>query len=876
MNCAPSVPAFRLDELAAGRVCPHCQLEIPPQAPLGLCPVCLLEGAIKAADEASEEPRYVGDYELLDYIARGGMGVVYKARRIGSSEIVALKMILHGELASEAEVYRFYAEVEAVRALAHPNVVPVYDSGEDDGIHYFTMKYTAGGSLADQIDAYRDDPRRAAELVATIAMAVHYGHDRGILHRDLKPANILLDEMGNPYVADFGLAKHLDKNSGHTRSGFGMCTPEYMSPEQAGMDATGVDTRTDVYSLGVLLYELLSGTLPFDSKTLRAAGYAEIQRIIREVDPPHPATRLSSMGERASEIAKRRQTQVDELCSELTRELEWIPLKAIRKDRAERYRSAAQLADDIRNYLAGKPLLAGPESTAYRLRKFARRHRVGVSVVALIAAILVGSSAVLAVLLAQTRAAQRAADAAAQEARTEAQKSKAVTDFVSDLLRSADPGRDGRQVKVADLLDRADSAISRTASTQPEIAAAMHELVGATYEGLGLYENASKQFRACLDIRTRVLGEEHPDTYQAKANLAPALQPLGKDDEAQQLLTVGIAGLAKAYGAEHRNTLLARASMAKLKHETGKIEEATTLFREVCDAGLRSLPENDDQLPMWLGTLGVLLTDSGKMDEAKSYADKALDRARRTLGNEHPTTQYCMNVLARWHQQRGEFEPAEKLYKEAYAAGLKVLGEEHQSTLYWMNNVARILQDQKKFEEAAGIYEKLIEVQTRVMGPENADTLMFRSNLARCYQDLKQFDKAEPQMREVVEMGKKTLTMDHVNCMIWQNNLAKLLELKGKPEDAQPLYAEVVEAARKNLPETHNVRLTFELNLGGCELLLSHFDKAEPLMLNAEKQFTTILPAGHATLKAVRTRLADMYDKMKQPDKAAEWRAKAQ
>ncbi len=826
----------------------------------------------------------IGPYELVELLGEGGFGMVWLAeRREPMVQRVALKVLKPG-MDSAAVIGRFEQERQALAVMDHPNVARVFDAGTTTrGLPYFVMEFVRGEPITTYCDRNTLSTQRRLELFAQACDAIEHAHSKGIIHRDLKPSNILVggdSDKAIVKVIDFGIAKAIsslaEQRTMFTERGQMVGTPEYMSPEQAGMDATGIDTRTDVYSLGVLLYELLSGTLPFDSKSLRAAGYAEIQRIIREVDPPRPATRLSSMGERASDIAKRRQTQVEDLCSELTRELEWIPLKAIRKDRAERYRSAAQLADDVRNYLVGKPLLAGPESAAYRVRKFVRRHRFGVGVAALIGAILVGSSGALAVLLAQTRAAQRAADVAAAEARTEAQKAKAVTDFVSDMLRSADPGRDGRQVKVADLLDRAGVAIERTAATQPEIAASMHEVVGSTYQGLGLYEDASKQFRASLELRTRTLGPDHPDTYLARANLAPTLSPMGKEQEAEELLQGAIAGLVKSRGAEARDTLIARASLAKLRHENGKIEEATKLFREVCDAGLRVLPENDSELPMWLGTLGVLLTDSGKVDEAKTYADKALDRARRTLGNEHPTTQYCMNVLARWHQQRGEFEPAEKLYKEAYAAGLKVLGEEHQSTLYWMNNVARILQDQKRFEEAAPIYEKLVEVQTRVMGAENGDTLMFRSNLARCYQDLKQFDKAEPQMREVVEKGKKTLTMDHLNCMIWQNNLAKLLELKGKPEDAQPLYAEVVEAARKNLPEGHNIRVTFELNLGGCEMLLGHYDKAEALMLNAEKQFTAMLPPGHATLKAVRTRLADMYEKMKQGEKAAEWRAKAQ
>ena len=339
----------------------------------------------------------IGRYKLLQLIGEGGMGLVYLAEQQEPvKRQVALKIIKPG-MDSKQVIARFEAERQVLALLDHPNIAHIFDAGTTETARpYFAMEYVKGLSITDYCDQHKLSIEERLKLYLHVCYAVQYAHQKGIIHRDIKPSNILVTVQGDravPKIIDFGIAKILThtftEGTLFTQQGQLLGTPEYMSPEQVDMATQDIDTRSDIYSLGVLLYVLLSGALPFDRESLEKGGFSGIQRTIRELEPPNPSTRLSGLGEEAKEIAERRKTQVLALARRLHRELEWIPLKAMRKERVRRYRSVSDLSDDIQNYLNGAPLIAGPESTIYRARKFVRKHAGSVAMVALVAVVII-------------------------------------------------------------------------------------------------------------------------------------------------------------------------------------------------------------------------------------------------------------------------------------------------------------------------------------------------------------------------------------------------------------------------------------------------------------------------------------------------------
>jgi len=476
------------------------------------------------AQAASVAPAKIGNYRLLQKIGQGGMGEVWEAEQTEPvRRHVALKLVKLG-MDTESFVARFEAERQALALMDHPCIARVFDAGATpEGRPYFVMELVRGEPIGDYCDAHRLNTRERLELFIKVCEGVQHAHQKGIIHRDMKPSNVLAMEVDGrpvPKIIDFGLAKatsfQLSEHDAHTQLGQMMGTPDYMSPEQASMTITDVDTRTDVYSLGVMLYELLVGALPFDKRELRSAGIDEMRRKIREQTPPRPSTRVVTAPETTS---VNRDIEPKALIRRLQGDLDWIVMKAIEKDRNRRYSSASELAADIERHLNKLPVLAGPPSAVYRLGKFVQRHRLGVVAAGvLLVSLLAGIVGTTTGLLRALRAEQLASQ--------EAERATQISTFLVELFEVADPAKaQGETISARQMLDQGVRRIERRLTEQPVMRARLMATIGSVYRKLGLSSEAAPLLVQSLRTQEDLLGPNHPEVAETLVSLAALCVP---------------------------------------------------------------------------------------------------------------------------------------------------------------------------------------------------------------------------------------------------------------------------------------------------------------------------------------------------------------
>jgi len=716
----------------------------------------------------------IGRYKLLDMLGEGGMGIVYQAEQQDSiRRRVALKVIKPG-MDSKRVLARFEAERQALALLDHPNIAHVYDSGTTEaGRPFFAMEHVRGLPITDHCDRYKLTIKERLRLFQQVCQAVHHAHQKGIIHRDIKPSNILVsihEDKAVPKIIDFGVAKAvsqpLTERTLYTEQGQWFGTPEYMSPEQMDMASEDIDTRSDIYSLGVLLYVLLTGVLPFDSETFRKSGIDQIRKIIREIDPNTPSTRLTKLGDEVASIAENRRMEIQTLKKHLRKELEWIPLKAMRKERTERYRSASELSDDIENYLKGEPLIAGPLTNRYRLRKFLRRHKALVSGVAAVLAVSVIGT-IISLIFALGQAKARA-------------ESDAVTDFLKKDVLGAIGTIKGRDATVADAINVASTNLEGRFQDQPLVEARLREALGHAYRKHFNHKAAISHFVRTYQIYREQHGDTNVSTMITKNWLALAYYGDGQYSEAERLFNELIEAHQLNLGRYIRLTIL-KSNLACVHIEQGRYEEAEQVFLDML-----KMKEPDYKLWAYMH-LGDTYLYQGRQKESELMFKRFMDSR-----GEGGLVSRVLPRLGYLYMDQERYEEAEELFTKGIEFGNRELpGKDHSTTLSYMNGLAVLRTKQKQYDDAKRLFDEVLEARKRKLGEDHPHTLETKNDLAMLYKEQGEYDKAEPLLIDAVEGRRLKLGDTHPHTQESIKTLIDLYEAWNKPEKASQWRAEL-------------------------------------------------------------------------------------
>ncbi|MFT3878911.1 MAG: serine/threonine-protein kinase [Gemmatales bacterium] len=836
-------------------------------------------------------------YKLIEPIGEGGMGAVWKAEQLEPvRRLVAVKLIKPG-MDSKQVLTRFDAERQALALMDHPNIARILDGGAmADGRPYFVMELVQGIPVTRYCDDKQFSITHRLQLFTQICQAVQHAHQKGILHRDLKPSNLLVTEQDGkpvPKVIDFGLAKAiqptltLSEQTLHTQLGTVVGTPLYMAPEQVEQNALDVDTRADIYALGVVLYELLTGTTPLERERFRTAAWDEVKRLIQEEDPPKPSTRLSSADSLPS-IAIQRNMEPIKLGRFLRGDLDWIVMKTLEKDRNRRYASANALAEDVNRFLNNEPVSAGPPSAGYKVRKFIRRHRGGVLVASamlmLLVAGIVGTSwGMFSARQERDRAVQ--AEKAEREQRQQVEHASSVIRAVDNFLlrdllgqasmsnQSKEDGERSADLKVRTLVDRAAAKIEGKFNDVPITEIAIRTTLGNVYESLGLYPEAEKHFLRAVELSERHLEPDNEKRLLVHTNMAHLREMQGRYDESARLRALQVEYEIKKNGRDHPDTLYAQLLQAKLMNTQRQTAEAEKLVRQV----LNHQNQLDPQfLAMAQHELARALQQQGSIQEAEPYFRRSLEIRMKEFGNDHHVVLANQQNLAYNLTELGKLAEAETLYQTILSTQDAKLGGEHPQTLITRGNYALLLKKMGRHDEAVNLYTQVLQQKIKTYGKDHPTTLATRYNLAGLLHELNKLPESETLLRENLSMCVNKLGGSHVNTLMTKMELAQVYLALNKYAEAEQLFRDCLAAEEKHRMMNANP-LVLETNLGLVLYKQQKYEEAERLLLNAYKKIT---PESNKAALAQKPRiagwLASIYEKTDKKEAAAKWKAQAQ
>jgi serine/threonine protein kinase/tetratricopeptide (TPR) repeat protein len=848
---------------------------------------------------ASERPgTRVGPYKLLEQIGEGGMGTVWMAEQTEPIQRwVAIKVVKEG-MDSRQVLARFEAERQALALMEHPNIARVLDAGTaPSGRPYFVMELVKGQPITKYCDDKRLGVRERLELFGDVCRAVQHAHQKGIIHRDLKPSNVLVAPYdGKPVVKviDFGVAKatgqRLTDKTLFTGFGALVGTPEYMSPEQAEVNNQDIDTRSDIYSLGVLLYELLTGSTPLTRQRLQEAALLEVLRVIREEEPPRPSTRLSESKDTLSSISAQRQTDPAKLMRLVKGELDWIVMKALEKDRSRRYETASAFAADVERYLTDEPVLACPPSATYRLKKFVRRNRGQVIAAILVFGVLLAGIVGTALGLVEAKRQEGIALAAADEerqAKLDAQKNleqanenlafaRKGNDILGSVFTGLDPKKNYATLgeftqALKENLHKAVQELDGSAIGDPLTVAQMQNTLGVSLLGLGDPAQAIILFEKARETLATELGPDHPETLSSMNNLGLAYQETGKLELALPLLEKTLKLRKAKLGPDHPNTLASMNNLATGYLDARKPDLALPLFEEALKLQRAKLGRDDPNTLAYMNNLAWSYRDAGKLDVALPLFEETLKLLKAQLGAEHPNTLASMNNLAAGYWTAGQLDKSVPLFEEALRLEEKKLGRQHRLTQMTVANLGINYKDTGRVKEGIPLLEEAFQATKK-----NPTLRWIGTQLLDGYGKAGKSAEAAQLVTELLRDARKELPGDSPQLASKLAQLALPLFQANAFTAAEPLLRECLAIREQHEPDAWTTFSAQSL-LGGSLLGQKKYAEAEPFLLKGyagmKQRESSIPPQGATAIPEALDWLVELYTAINRPDEAKKWRA---
>ncbi len=813
---------------------------------------------------AAAHPTKIGPYRVLDVLGEGGMAVVYLAEQLEPvKRRVALKILKPG-MDTKQVVARFESERQALAVLDHPNIASIFDGGvADSGRPYFVMELVKGVPITDYCDEQRLRTEQRIRLFLDVCAAVQHAHLKGLIHRDLKPSNILVGVVdGKPQakVIDFGIAKAtsttLTEATLYTRLGQLIGTPQYMSPEQANLTGLDVDTRTDVYSLGVVLYELLVGAVPID---LTGIGDQSMQVAIREKEPSKPSTRIKELGDTQDEIAKARNTDIHSLRRQLRGDLDWIVMRAIEKDRTRRYETVNALWMECQRFLNREPVLARPPSAGYLLQRFVQRNRLAVLAASItIVAVCVGATASVLGYL-------RAKDAELV-ARQESARANRVAEFLKELLAASKPSNArGEDVTVRQVLDAGVEKV-RSELDEPELKASLLEIMGDVYTDLGDFQQAEQLLLESIDIH-----RETGDPLALAAALDEFGQLLRSRGDWQASVSVMEEALAYARRVSGEASLEVQAnilnSLGFSASKLNRFGDAEKYHREALALRRELFGPEDVVTSQSLSSLGFLLYKTGQYDESVELMAAALRIAERELGPYHPVISTRALNLSSAYLRTGRFSEAERLIRKAIEIDEYVYGPDHHFIASGLLNLAALYREQLDFERAAKTLQQALPIETAALGDRHVDTGHTRATLAYYYSQSGNFQDAEELITIAQEIFDEAALGEHQYKLQLLKTRGALMQANGSYAEALAYYEEALEMATRMYGPDHH-RTDLIAGAARAHSSLSQFQRAFHLYAETIELMQRESPGSRPALIRVREEYADVLERAGEHDKA--------